>query len=110
MIRVESMQLGWCAHVREESLGDGSLVFIATHPDFPGVIGQGTSYFAAEQEFDAMLAELIEHMVSNGIELPRSKDLIFTANITPNEAVAFAPSTGGLLNRPVDVLLQPTVG
>jgi len=80
-MRPNRVDLGWTAHCVPEALPDGSIAYVATHPGFPGVIGQGPSYFAACQEFDEMLEEVLLEMVASNIPVPRPNAIVFKAAV-----------------------------
>jgi predicted RNase H-like HicB family nuclease len=76
----KSVQLAWIPRVVEEVLPNGQVVFVATHPDFPYVIAQGTTYQEARSEFKGMVWDVLSELKRSGATVPNPQDFIITVS------------------------------
>lgn len=88
----QNVTQGWVAHVTESHLSDDSLVFIATHPLFRGVIGQGRSRHAAIVEFNEGLEAVIADMKASGLPIPKPNGIFFETTISLQAGSMEVPS------------------
>lgn len=68
---------GYLAQVEEEILTSGASVFVARHPELPGVIAQGMTRDEAIEIFNENLGEYLGALRAAGHPVPRVTSLSF---------------------------------
>ncbi len=62
--------LPWRVTIEPERQDDGSLTYIASHPDFDGVLGTGATPEAALADLRAARRSMIEALLAEGYPVP----------------------------------------
>lgn len=64
------MRLPWRVAIEPEVEDDGALVYIASHPDFDGVLGSGPTPQEALADLEAARRSMIEALLAKGYPIP----------------------------------------
>jgi predicted RNase H-like HicB family nuclease len=62
--------LPWRVIIDPERQDDGKILFVASHPDFDGVLGTGETPEAALAELHAARQSMIEALLAEGYPIP----------------------------------------
>ena len=62
--------LPWRVIIDPERQDDGRVIFVATHPDFDGVLGTGETPEAALADLHAARRSMIEALLATGYPIP----------------------------------------
>ncbi|MGH8066847.1 MAG: hypothetical protein ACRERE_16740 [Candidatus Entotheonellia bacterium] len=62
--------LPWRVVIDPERQDDGSIIFVASHPDFDGVLGTGKTAEAALADLRAARRSMIEALLAEGYQIP----------------------------------------
>jgi predicted RNase H-like HicB family nuclease len=62
--------LPWRVIIDPERQDDGSVIFVASHPDFDGVLGTGETPEAALADLHAARRSMIEALLEEGYPIP----------------------------------------
>jgi predicted RNase H-like HicB family nuclease len=63
-------RLPWRVAIEPERQDDGRVLFVASHPDFDGVLGTGESPEAALADLHAARGSMIEALLAVGYPIP----------------------------------------
>jgi predicted RNase H-like HicB family nuclease len=62
--------LPWRVLIDPERQDDGRIIFVASHPDFDGVLGTGGTPEAALADLHAARRSMIEALLAEGYQIP----------------------------------------
>jgi predicted RNase H-like HicB family nuclease len=62
--------LPWRVVIDPERQDDGRIIFVASHPDFDGVLGTGETPEAALADLHAARRSMIEALLAEGYQIP----------------------------------------
>jgi predicted RNase H-like HicB family nuclease len=62
--------LPWRVIIEPERQDDGSIIFVASHPEFGGVLGTGRTPEAALADLHAARRSMIEALLAEGYRIP----------------------------------------
>jgi predicted RNase H-like HicB family nuclease len=68
-------RLPWRVIIDPERQDDGSVMFVASHPDFHGVLGTGETPEAALADLHAARRSMIEALLAEGYPIPEPSAL-----------------------------------
>lgn len=60
----------WIPRIEQETLTDGTVVFVASHPELPGITAQGDDETTAREIFSECLADYFGELESLGLPRP----------------------------------------
>jgi predicted RNase H-like HicB family nuclease len=63
-------RLAWRVIIDPERQDDGTVIFVASHPDFDGVLGTGETPEAALADLHAARRSMIEALLAAGYPIP----------------------------------------
>jgi predicted RNase H-like HicB family nuclease len=62
--------LPWRVSIDPERQDDGKIIFVASHPEFDGVLGTGETPEAALADLHAARRSMIEALLAEGYQIP----------------------------------------